>query len=155
MCTGLRCADTPTGERQELFIKKLKLCSQVADFADSDNRDKELKRLNLLEIMDYINTTKGVFNESTFEVITEMISANLFREVGYCSDKGPNPGDGAALVQGAHDEHPSPRLGTARNRRQRVGIRFAVIAGGNDHHQPGRGGAIYGANQRQLRRRAS
>ena len=72
--------DTPAGERQGLFIRKLRLCSQQMDFSESDKaRDKEIKRLNLLEIMDYINTTKGVFNEATFEEITSMIEANLFR----------------------------------------------------------------------------
>jgi len=72
--------DTPTAERQDLFVKKLHLCKQPMDFSEADQaRDKEIKRLNLLEIMDYINTTKGVFNEATFEPITEMISANLFR----------------------------------------------------------------------------
>jgi len=42
-------------------------------------RDKEIKRLNLLELHDYINVTKGVYNEATFQHITDMISANLFR----------------------------------------------------------------------------
>jgi len=72
--------DVASGERQALFIKKLRLCSQPMDFSEaSDVRDKEIKRLNLLEIMDYINNTKNVFNEQTFGEITEMISANLFR----------------------------------------------------------------------------
>ena len=72
--------DTPAGERQGLFIRKLRLCCMQMDFSESDRaRDKEIKRLNLLEIMDYINTTKGVFNEATFEEITSMISSNLFR----------------------------------------------------------------------------
>jgi serine/threonine-protein phosphatase 2A regulatory subunit B' len=66
--------DTPAGERQALFIRKLRLCSQAMDFSESDKaRDKEIKRLNLLEIMDYINTTKGVFNDATFEEITAMV----------------------------------------------------------------------------------
>ena len=44
------------------------------DFSEaSDVRDKEIKRLNLLEIMDYINNTKNVFNEQTFGEITEMV----------------------------------------------------------------------------------
>jgi len=44
------------------------------DFSEaSDVRDKEIKRLNLLEIMDYINNTKNVFNEATFGEITEMV----------------------------------------------------------------------------------
>jgi len=72
--------DTPAGERQGLFIRKLRLCSTQMDFSEQEKgRDKEIKRLNLLEIMDYINTTKGVFNEATFEDITAMISSNLFR----------------------------------------------------------------------------
>lgn len=50
------------------------------DYKDEEKaKEKEIKRFNLLEIMDYINTTKGVFNEGTFEEITNMISANLFR----------------------------------------------------------------------------
>ena len=60
-------------------MKKLRLCSTPMDFNLADSRDKELKRLNLLEIMDYINNTKNVFNEQTFEAIVDMISANLFR----------------------------------------------------------------------------
>jgi len=72
--------DVASTARQDLFIKKLRLCSQPMDFSEaSDVRDKEIKRLNLLEIMDYINNTKNVFNEATFGEITEMISANLFR----------------------------------------------------------------------------
>jgi len=79
--------DTPAGERQALFIRKLRLCAKEMDFSEGnakdhpekERRDKEIKRLNLLEIMDYINTTKGVFNEQTFQEITDMISANLFR----------------------------------------------------------------------------
>ena len=66
--------DVPSTERQPLFIKKLRLCSQPMDFSEaSDVRDKEIKRLNLLEIMDYINNTKNVFNEQTFGEITEMV----------------------------------------------------------------------------------
>ena len=67
--------DVPAGERQALFIKKLKLCSVQMVFSEHVGgvRDKELKRRNLLEIMDYINNTKNVFNEQTFGEITEMV----------------------------------------------------------------------------------
>jgi len=72
--------DVPASERQNLFIRKLRLCSMQFDFSEQgDVKDKEIKRLNLLEIMDYINNTKNVFNEQTFPDITEMISSNLFR----------------------------------------------------------------------------
>ena len=75
MCCRCGFTDTPTQERQDLFIKKLKLCSRLPDFAEGNNHDKEVKRLNLLEIMDYINQTKGVFNEQTFPDITKMVRA--------------------------------------------------------------------------------
>jgi len=76
----MRRADVLAPERQALFIKKLRLCSQQMDFSEaSDMRDKEIKRLNLLELMDYINNTKNVFNEQTFPEIIQMIAQNLFR----------------------------------------------------------------------------
>jgi len=74
--------DVPAAERQSLFIRKLRLCAIPMDFSETAEytaREKEIKRLNLLEIMDYINNTKNVFNEQTFPEITEMISSNLFR----------------------------------------------------------------------------
>jgi len=85
--------DTPAGDRQKLFIKKLKLCSETHTFASEENGNqvaKEIKRNNLLEIMDYINTTKGVFNEQTFEDITRMIACNLFRGLPPNNSNGAN-----------------------------------------------------------------
>uniref|UniRef100_A0A7S2G0K5 Serine/threonine protein phosphatase 2A regulatory subunit n=1 Tax=Haptolina brevifila TaxID=156173 RepID=A0A7S2G0K5_9EUKA len=93
--------DTPAGERQKLFIRKLHLCSKSMDFYeanDNTQRDKEIKRLNLLEIMDYINTTKGVFNEQTFSEITAMIASNLFRGLP------PNPTHSTAAYDPDEDE---------------------------------------------------
>ena len=40
--------------------------------------------------MDYINTTKGVFNEGTFEEITHMIQENLFRGLSPSSQPAGN-----------------------------------------------------------------
>jgi len=72
--------DTKPDEKQALFVRKLEFCKAPVSFSDDkDSKAKEQKRLNLLEVMDYINQTKGVFNEDTFQTITEMISANLFR----------------------------------------------------------------------------
>ena len=67
-----------SSERQALFIQKLQLCSIRMPFnkePPDDMRNKEIKRLNLLEIMDYINNTKNVFNEQTFYEITSMVRA--------------------------------------------------------------------------------
>ena len=64
------------------------------DFSEaSDVRDKEIKRLNLLEIMDYINNTKNVFNETTFPEITEMVRPAARRNAGLkstCPRRGRN-----------------------------------------------------------------
>ena len=58
----------PVAERQNLFIRKLKLCCVQVDFSDImvDVKSKEIKRIQLLELVDYINSTKNVFNEQTF-----------------------------------------------------------------------------------------
>lgn len=55
------------------------------DFSEQqDACDQEIKRLNLLEIMDYINNTKNVFNEQTFPEITDMVSVTAAQKL--CSD---------------------------------------------------------------------
>ncbi|KAJ1630556.1 hypothetical protein T492DRAFT_871554, partial [Pavlovales sp. CCMP2436] len=52
--------DVPVAERQSLFIRKLKLCCVQVDFSDI------MVDVKLLELVDYINSTKNVFNEATF-----------------------------------------------------------------------------------------
>ncbi|KAG8465708.1 hypothetical protein KFE25_003015 [Diacronema lutheri] len=73
--------DVPVPDRQALFIRKLKLCCVQVDFSDImvDVKAKEIKRIQLLELVDYINSTKNVFNEQTFPEVIEMVRANLFR----------------------------------------------------------------------------
>jgi len=53
--------DTPSTKREELFKKKLELCSVCFDFSDptSDKRGKEMKRSTLLELVDYVNAQSG------------------------------------------------------------------------------------------------
>ena len=79
-----------SSERQALFIQKLQLCSIRMPFnkePPDDMRNKEIKRLNLLEIMDYINNTKNVFNEQTFYEITSMVRATA----AACAPPTPRP----------------------------------------------------------------
>mmetsp|Transcript_3489 Transcript_3489/g.6558 ORF Transcript_3489/g.6558 Transcript_3489/m.6558 type:complete len:491 (+) Transcript_3489:96-1568(+) len=68
-------------ERTQLLITKLKLCERRCDFSNpnADFKHKEAKRKTLVEIFDYVNTTKGVFTEDIFEPLLSMITANLFR----------------------------------------------------------------------------
>jgi hypothetical protein len=82
----------PVAERQNLFIRKLKLCCVQVDFSDImvDVKSKEIKRIQLLELVDYINSTKNVFNEQTFpEVRARGIAArNMAQRSPAVCDKG-------------------------------------------------------------------
>lgn len=73
--------DIPVGQRQELFIKKLELCTYTFDFTDpsADLKEKEIKRISLSEMVEYINSGTGKFNETVSPFVIEMLSANLFR----------------------------------------------------------------------------
>jgi len=68
---------------QALFVKKLHLCSFVFDFTDPNRHvmEKEIKRQNLLELVDYVNPSggQGKFTEAVAEDVIFMISNNLFR----------------------------------------------------------------------------
>jgi serine/threonine-protein phosphatase 2A regulatory subunit B' len=73
--------DVPSSERQNLFIRKLNLCCYIFDFTDptKDVKEKEIKRQNLLELVDYVTSGTGKFTEAVFEDISKMVVANLFR----------------------------------------------------------------------------
>jgi hypothetical protein len=73
--------DVAPAEKQLLFVQKLHLCSFTFDFADatSHQREKEIKRQTLLELVDYVNSGQGKFTEAVSEDIVYMISQNLFR----------------------------------------------------------------------------
>ena len=56
--------DTPAGERQQLFIRKLRLCSRIMDFEDNEAaRDKEIKRLKARAENDPTNYLKYELEE--------------------------------------------------------------------------------------------
>ncbi|KAL4427462.1 hypothetical protein ABPG77_000751 [Micractinium sp. CCAP 211/92] len=73
--------DVPTGEKQALFVRKLHLCAFSFDFTDptAHVREKEVKRQTLLELVDYVNSGSGKFNEQVAEDIMFMLTSNLFR----------------------------------------------------------------------------
>ena len=75
--------DVSSQDRQNLFIRKLNLCSVAFDFSDPSKnvKEKEMKRQTLLELVDYVNSGTGKFNEAVFEDITKMLVANLFRSL--------------------------------------------------------------------------
>lgn len=73
--------DVPGSQKENLFIRKLKMCCVVFDFSDSTKnlKEKEIKRQTLLELVDYITTVNGKFAETVMEEAIKMVSANIFR----------------------------------------------------------------------------
>lgn len=94
-------------KRNLLFIRKLRLCSVIFDFQNEstqENLGKEMKRQILLELVDYITTSKGWFNEFILQEILSMISANLFRSLS------PSIYDGLSSRMGFDPEEDEPTL---------------------------------------------
>ncbi|CAN6439353.1 unnamed protein product [Victoria cruziana] len=73
--------EVPVSERQNLFIRKLQICSVIFDFSDSQKfvREKETKRQTLLELVDFIQSGSGKITEHVQEELVKMISINIFR----------------------------------------------------------------------------
>lgn len=73
--------DVPSAEKNNLFIKKLKICCVVFDFSDPSKnlKEKDIKRQTLLELVDYISCVSSKFSEVTMQEITRMVATNLFR----------------------------------------------------------------------------
>lgn len=75
--------DTQPDRRQSVFIHKLRLCSIVFDWFEEstpkDNKAKEIKRQQLLELVEYIGRNKGIFTDPVLAEVIKMIAANLFR----------------------------------------------------------------------------
>ncbi|KAF7818671.1 serine/threonine protein phosphatase 2A 57 kDa regulatory subunit B' beta isoform-like [Senna tora] len=73
--------DVPVSERQNLFLRKLKVCCYVFDFTDTlkSAREKEIKRQSLMELVDFIQSGSGKITEACQEEMIRMISVNIFR----------------------------------------------------------------------------
>jgi len=74
--------ETPPANKAELFVHKLRLCQIMFTWNDEslkDMRAKDLKRQELLELVEYIGKNKGIYTEQSLPEITRMVSANLFR----------------------------------------------------------------------------
>ncbi|KAG8384924.1 hypothetical protein BUALT_Bualt04G0168700 [Buddleja alternifolia] len=73
--------DVPNSEKQNLFMRKLSLCCVVFDFTDPTKnlKEKDIKRQTLTELVDYVSSANGKFNEAVLQEIVRMVSLNLFR----------------------------------------------------------------------------
>ncbi|KAJ3366084.1 Serine/threonine-protein phosphatase 2A 56 kDa regulatory subunit delta isoform [Allomyces arbusculus] len=70
-------------ERTGLFVRKLQQCHIMFDFSDatSDLKGKEVKRVTLTELVDYITTNRGVITEEVYPAVFSMFACNLFRTI--------------------------------------------------------------------------
>ncbi|XP_059667579.1 serine/threonine protein phosphatase 2A 57 kDa regulatory subunit B' beta isoform-like [Cornus florida] len=73
--------DVPVSERQNLFLRKLQICCFQFDFTDTLKmvREKEIKRMTLAELVDFVQSGSGKITESNQEEMIRMISVNIFR----------------------------------------------------------------------------
>ncbi|MCL7026294.1 hypothetical protein MKW94_016066 [Papaver nudicaule] len=73
--------DVAVSDRQNLFLRKLQLCCILFDFSDTLRlvREKETKRVTLLELVDFIQSGSGKITENVQEELIRMVSINIFR----------------------------------------------------------------------------
>lgn len=73
----------PQSKRQELFVIKLIQCQVLFDFNDpsSDLRNKEIKRQELQEMLEYVATSRGAISDLIYPDVIRMVR-NLFDHLG-------------------------------------------------------------------------
>lgn len=75
--------ETGPTNRPALLLLKLRLCQVMFEWSEEagpkDNRAKEVKRQQLLELVDYIGKNKSIYNDQTLVEIIKMVGCNLFR----------------------------------------------------------------------------
>lgn len=73
--------DVVVVERQNLFLRKLKICCEQFDHSDALKmmKEKEIKRQTLIELVDFIQSGSGKTTEANQGEMVEMISKNIFR----------------------------------------------------------------------------
>ncbi|XP_065354862.1 serine/threonine-protein phosphatase 2A 56 kDa regulatory subunit gamma isoform isoform X3 [Calliphora vicina] len=72
---------TPTTEREELFVQKIRQCCTLFDFSEplSDLKWKEVKRAALHEMVEYLSNQNNVITEAIYPEAINMFAVNLFR----------------------------------------------------------------------------
>lgn len=75
--------EVPPNKRQDLFMQKIDQCNIIFDFNDAaaDIKSKEIKRLALHELLDYVANNRSVITEPMYPRVVDMFAKNLFRPV--------------------------------------------------------------------------
>ena len=81
--------DASAANKTALLLQKLRLCSVLFDWNENtgasaeqvqrDARAKEVKRQQLLELVEFIGKNKNIYTEQVLQEIVHMVSYNLFR----------------------------------------------------------------------------
>lgn len=105
--------DSAVSERPELFKRKLIACSVVYDFnnAQAQLKEKEMKRATLMEIIEYVNTSRNCFAEPVLEHVVSMVTSNVFRALppphAFTKNNGAASGGSPGAIFEAEEEEPS------------------------------------------------
>lgn len=100
--------DVSAEMKPDLMIKKIQLCCVLYDFNEDssaqDNLGKEVKRQQLLELVDHVTASRNWFTEEVLTETLRMISQNLFRSLppSPYSDWDPEEDDPALDPQWPH-----------------------------------------------------
>ena len=75
--------EVPPNRRQDLFMQKIDQCNVIFDFNDpsADMKSKEIKRLALHELLDYVANNRQVIMEPMYGRVVDMFAKNLFRPI--------------------------------------------------------------------------
>jgi serine/threonine-protein phosphatase 2A regulatory subunit B' len=75
--------EVPPNRRQELFMQKIEQCNVIFDFNDAsgDMKSKEIKRLALHELLEYVANNRQVITEPMYPKVVDMFAKNLFRPI--------------------------------------------------------------------------
>ncbi|CAH8470839.1 unnamed protein product [Schistosoma intercalatum] len=75
--------ETPSGERETLLLSKLRMCSTLFDFTDNTAqlKSKEIKRLTLLEVAEFISINSSSLTEPVYVGIINLVKLNAFRTI--------------------------------------------------------------------------
>ncbi|RKF75950.1 Serine/threonine-protein phosphatase 2A 56 kDa regulatory subunit delta isoform [Golovinomyces cichoracearum] len=75
--------EVPPNRRQDLFMQKIEQCNIIFDFNDAtgDIKSKEIKRMALHELLDYIANNRQVITQAMYSIVVNMFNKNLFRPI--------------------------------------------------------------------------
>ncbi|KRY88809.1 Serine/threonine-protein phosphatase 2A 56 kDa regulatory subunit alpha isoform [Trichinella pseudospiralis] len=87
----------------DLFISKIRQCQVIFDFVDpvSSLKSKEVKRITLTEMIDFIGCSKGILTEPLYPEVVTMVASNIFRTLPPKDNPDFDPEEDEPLLEAA------------------------------------------------------